>query len=248
MPSSASKNTKAEMLPARQKELTALCEALGIAMQQLQLLDMALTHTSYAYESKRNPRPPHNQRLEFLGDSVLSLVVSTYLYTHYPKLDEGELSKFRAFLVCEETLAILAAENHLGEHLLLGKGEQNLDGEENPSILADAFESVLGAYYLDQGFAAVTDLLDRLLLQKIPVLTVDGIDRDYKTRFQEMVQEKGPVEITYEEVSEEGPSHNKTFVMRVLVAQKEMGRGKGRSKKEAAQRAAHEALKRWKQN
>ena len=216
---------------------------MGMTMQDLGLLNTALTHTSYAYEAKVKPRPEHNQRLEFLGDSVLSLVVSTHLYRHYPQLDEGELSKFRAFLVCEETLAQLATEMQLGKHLLLGKGELNLDGEENPSILADAFESVLGAYYLDQGFAQATELLNRLLIQRIPELTANGIDRDYKTRIQEVVQEHGPVDIVYEQVSADGPSHNRTFVMRVLVNQVERGRGRGRTKKEAEQRAAHEALK-----
>lgn len=227
----------------RQKELEGLCRQLGMVMKDLHLLDMALTHTSYAYESKKNPRPQHNQRLEFLGDSVLSLVVSTHIYKTCPQMDEGELSKLRAFLVCEETLAQLATENHLGDHLLLGKGEINLDGEENPSILADAFESVLGAYYLDQGFAKVTELLGRLLINRIPELTADGIDRDYKTRLQEVVQKDGPVEIDYEQVSAEGPSHNRIFVMRVLVNQEERGRGRGRTKKEAEQRAAREALK-----
>lgn len=227
----------------RQKELEGLCRQLGMVMKDLHLLDMALTHTSYAYESKKNPRPQHNQRLEFLGDSVLSLVVSTHIYKTCPQMDEGELSKLRAFLVCEETLAQLATENHLGDHLLLGKGEINLDGEENPSILADAFESVLGAYYLDQGFAKVTELLGRLLISRIPELTADGIDRDYKTRLQEVVQKDGPVKIDYEQVSAEGPSHNRTFVMRVLVNQEERGRGRGRTKKEAEQRAAREALK-----
>ena len=227
----------------RQKELEGLCRQLGMVMKDLHLLDMALTHTSYAYESKKNPRPQHNQRLEFLGDSVLSLVVSTHIYKTCPQMDEGELSKLRAFLVCEETLAQLATENHLGDHLLLGKGEINLDGEENPSILSDAFESVLGAYYLDQGFAKVTELLGRLLINRIPELTADGIDRDYKTRLQEVVQKDGPVEIDYEQVSAEGPSHNRTFVMRVLVNQEERGRGRGRTKKEAEQRAAREALK-----
>ncbi len=227
----------------RQKELEGLCRQLGMVMKDLHLLDMALTHTSYAYESKKNPRPQHNQRLEFLGDSVLSLVVSTHIYKTCPQMDEGELSKLRAFLVCEETLAQLATENNLGDHLLLGKGEINLDGEENPSILADAFESVLGAYYLDQGFAKVTELLGRLLISRIPELTADGIDRDYKTRLQEVVQKDGPVEIDYEQVSAEGPSHNRTFVMRVLVNQEERGRGRGRTKKEAEQRAAREALK-----
>ena len=227
----------------RQKELEGLCRQLGMEMKDLHLLDMALTHTSYAYESKKNPRPQHNQRLEFLGDSVLSLVVSTHIYKTCPQMDEGELSKLRAFLVCEETLAQLATENHLGDHLLLGKGEINLDGEENPSILADAFESVLGAYYLDQGFARVTGLLNRLLIIRIPELTVDGIDRDYKTRLQEVVQKDGPAEILYDQVSAEGPSHNRTFVMRVLVNGNELGKGRGRTKKEAEQRAAREALK-----
>ena len=227
----------------RQKELEGLCRQLGMVMKDLHLLDMALTHTSYAYESKKNPRPQHNQRLEFLGDSVLSLVVSTHIYKTCPQMDEGELSKLRAFLVCEETLAQLATENHLGDHLLLGKGEINLDGEENPSILADAFESVLGAYYLDQGFARVTGLLNRLLISRIPELTVDGIDRDYKTRLQEVVQKDGPAEILYDQVSAEGPSHNRTFVMRVLVNGNELGKGRGRTKKEAEQRAAREALK-----
>ena len=227
----------------RQKELEGLCRQLGMVMKDLHLLDMALTHTSYAYESKKNPRPQHNQRLEFLGDSVLSLVVSTHIYKTCPQMDEGELSKLRAFLVCEETLAQLATENHLGDHLLLGKGEINLDGEENPSILADAFESVLGAYYLDQGFARVTGLLNRLLISRIPELTADGIDRDYKTRLQEVVQKDGPAEILYDQVSAEGPSHNRTFVMRVLVNGNELGKGRGRTKKEAEQRAAREALK-----
>ena len=219
----------------RQKELEGLCRQLGMEMKDLHLLDMALTHTSYAYESKKNPRPQHNQRLEFLGDSVLSLVVSTHIYKTCPQMDEGELSKLRAFLVCEETLAQLATENHLGDHLLLGKGEINLDGEENPSILADAFESVLGAYYLDQGFARVTGLLNRLLISRIPELTADGI--------QEVVQKDGPAEILYDQVSAEGPSHNRTFVMRVLVNGNELGKGRGRTKKEAEQRAAREALK-----
>lgn len=174
---------------------------------------------------------------------MLSLVVSTHIYKTCPQMDEGELSKLRAFLVCEETLAQLATENHLGDHLLLGKGEINLDGEENPSILADAFESVLGAYYLDQGFARVTGLLNRLLISRIPELTADGIDRDYKTRLQEVVQKDGPAEILYDQVSAEGPSHNRTFVMRVLVNGNELGKGRGRTKKEAEQRAAREALK-----
>ena len=121
----------------REKALTQFCAGLHIVMDDLSLMDTALTHSSYAYEVTKGTRPEFNQRLEFLGDSVLSLVVSTYLYQHYPAMDEGQLSKFRAFLVCEETLAELAQEMHLGSLLLLGKGEHHLDGEKNPSILAD---------------------------------------------------------------------------------------------------------------
>ena len=230
----------------RLSELQQLCHNLGIQMDQLSLLDTALTHPSYAHEAKTHPKPRHNQRLEFLGDSVLSLVVSTYLFKNYRDLDEGELSKFRAFLVCEETLAQLAGEMQLGKHLLLGRGEQHMAGEDNPSILADAFESVLGAYYLDKGFAAAGAFLDRILIARIPELTADGIDRDYKSRLQEKVQEAGPVDIHYEQVSADGPTNHRTFVMAVKVNEVVQGCGKGRTKKEAEQRAAREALKKYK--
>ncbi len=206
-------------------------------------MDTALTHSSYAYEVKDRERPEFNQRLEFLGDSVLSLVVSTHLYCHYPAMDEGQLSKFRAFLVCEETLAELAADMKIGEYLLLGKGEQHLEGYHNPSILADAFESVMGAYYLDAGYERVAELLTRVLIDRIPELTQDGIDLDYKGRFQEKMQESGPVEITYEELETQGPPHNRVFHERVLVRGVVYGEGRGRTKKKAEQMAAREALR-----
>ena len=226
----------------RKEDLQSLCELLHITMSDLSLLDMALTHTSYAYESKKHPRPEHNERLEFLGDSVLSLVVSTYIYKKYPKNDEGFLSKLRAFLVCEATLAKLAKNVDLGEHLLLGNGELNVSGRERPSILADAFESLMGAYYLDQGFHATQKLLDGLLLKKIPDLVKEGFDLDYKTRLQEVVQKNGAIEIIYEQLEALGPAHDRTFKMRVLIDGTEYGRGSGHSKKEAEQHAARIAL------
>lgn len=229
----------------REKALTQFCAGLHIVMDDLSLMDTALTHSSYAYEVTKGTRPEFNQRLEFLGDSVLSLVVSTYLYQHYPAMDEGQLSKFRAFLVCEETLAELAQEMHLGSLLLLGKGEHHLDGEKNPSILADAFESVIGAYYLDQGYGKAAALLAELLLAKIPILTEDGIDRDYKTRFQEAAQKDGPVDIEYRLAEAQGPSHDRTFVMKVFVNNVEFGTGSGRTKKAAEQSAARVALKKF---
>jgi ribonuclease-3 len=231
------------MKQRRENDLKHLCGKLHISMHDLSLLDTALTHSSYAYEVKGLIRPEFNQRLEFLGDSVLSLVVSTYLYQQYPRMDEGELSKFRAFLVCEETLAELAADMDLGHYLLLGHGELRLDGEKNPSILADAFESVMGACYLDQGYEVVSRLLHDILISRIPELTADGIDRDYKTRFQEIVQADGPVDIRYEQSRVEGPPHNRTFFMKVFLNNQECGEGKGRTKKLAEQRAAREALR-----
>lgn len=226
----------------RKAALQALCQILALEFNDLELLNTALTHTSYANENKKVRPIEHNQRLEFLGDSVLSLVVSTYIYKKYKTKTEGELSKLRAFLVCEGTLALLAREIKLGEYLLLGKGELNLAGEDNPSILADAFEAVIGACYLDKGFEAATQLLTGLLLKKIPSLVKQGFNVDYKTSFQEEVQKNGPVEIFYEELDAQGPAHARTFFMRVLVNGQEYGQGQGHTKKEAEQHAAHMAL------
>ncbi len=226
----------------RKEELTNLCKSLNIEMHDLELMNKALTHTSYAYESKKRPRPEHNERLEFLGDSVLSLVVSTYIYDKYTKKDEGYLSKLRAFLVCETTLAVFAKKMRLGDYLLLGNGELNVSGRERPSILADAFESVVGAYYLDQGLEKVGTFLHEIILKNIGALANEGIDMDYKTRLQEEVQKNGVVDIEYEQLEATGPAHERVFTMRVLINKKEQGRGSGRTKKEAEQQAAKLAL------
>lgn len=226
----------------RSKDLEQLCDKLCITMRNLQLLDTALTHTSYAYEAKQLPRPEHNERLEFLGDSVVSVVVSTYIYAKYPDKDEGYLSKLRAFLVCEATLARLAKQVGLGEYLRLGNGELRVSGRERPSILADAFEAVVGAYYLDQGLEQVRVYLDRLLLCHVDELAQEGIYLDYKTRLQEEVQSRGAVNIVYEQLAMDGPAHDRTFTMRVVVDGLEWGRGSGHSKKEAEQHAAQVAL------
>ena len=231
------------MQDTRKEALESFLVRLGVTMQDLSLMDTALTHSSYAYECKEKVVPEFNQRLEFLGDSVLSLVVSTHLYLAYPEMDEGALSKFRAFLVCEETLAELAQDLAIGDYLLLGRGECHMGGRYNPSILADAFESVMGAYYLDAGYEKVRDLLTRVLIDKIPELTADGIDRDYKTRFQELIQAQGQTDIHYEEAGFDGPPHNRTFFMKVIVGEKTYGTGSGRTKKLAEQRAAREALR-----
>lgn len=226
----------------RREALQRFCASLQLEMDDLELLNVALTHTSYAYEAKVKPRPEDNQRLEFLGDSVLSLVVSTYIYDKYVTKDEGFLSKLRAFLVCESTLAYLAKDMKIGDYLLLGKGELNLEGEHNPSILADAFESVVGAYYLAAGLPKVEKFLYDIMLKNIENLAKDGLDFDYKTRLQEKVQQQGNADILYEELSAKGPAHAKTFTMRVLINGKEFGTGAGHSKKEAEQQAAKVTL------
>jgi ribonuclease-3 len=226
----------------RKEDLTNLCKSLDIKMHDLELMNTALTHTSYAYESKKRPHPEHNERLEFLGDSVLSLVVSTYIYDKYTKKDEGYLSKLRAFLVCETTLAVFAKKMKLGDYLLLGNGELNVSGRERPSILADAFESVVGAYYLDHGLEEVKKFLYDIILKHIDALAKEGIDMDYKTRLQEEVQKNGVVDIEYDQLEAIGPAHERIFTMRVMVNRKERGRGSGRTKKEAEQQAAKVAL------
>lgn len=234
------------MQSKRKDELLEFCGLLGITMDNLDLLNTALTHTSFAHESKEQPRPVHNERIEFLGDSVLSLIVSTYMYKHFPKLNEGELTKFRAHIVCETSLAQYAHRISLGKYLRLGKGEASSGGRERASILADAFESVLGAYYIDQGLAAAEKFLLGLMKTELDFICEHGIYSDYKTRLQEIVQRDGDVEISYELIDSSGPEHNKSFTTVVSVAGKVVGKGVGHSKKESEQHAAKSALEKLK--
>ncbi len=195
----------------RTQQLQAFCKWLGIEMHDLSLLDMALTHTSYAHEAKGDARPKHNERIEFLGDSVLSVIVSTYMYKNFPKLSEGQLTKLRAHLVCEASLFEYAKKMRLGDFLLLGRGEELSGGKERPSILADAFESVLGAYYLDQGFEKAQEYLLGMMKKEIDFICKHGICSDFKTRLQEYLQREGDVNIAYRLTGSTGPEHNKIF-------------------------------------
>lgn len=226
----------------RTQQLQAFCKWLGIEMHDLALLDKALTHTSYAHEAKGNPKPEHNERIEFLGDSVLSVIVSTYMYKNFPELAEGQLTKLRAHLVCEASLFEYAKKLRLGDFLLLGKGEEMSGGRERPSILADAFESVLGAYYLDQGFAKAQEYLLGIMQKEIDFICSHGICSDFKTRLQEYLQRDGDVEISYHLAGSTGPEHNKTFNSEVCLEGKVIGCGSGRTKKDAEQQAARDAL------
>ena len=229
----------------RREELEKLAGNLGVKFRNLALLDRALTHTSYANEAKR--KTDHNERLEFLGDAVLELASSTYLYGHFKHLPEGELTKIRASIVRSETLARLARDLKLGEHLLLGRGEEMGGGRDRQTNLEDAFEAVIGAIYEDQGWETAQDYVVRQLAHEFQQASrVGEILTDYKTTFQELVHRDPDKVITYEEVGESGPAHEKTFTCRVLVDGLAYGEGSGRSKKAAEQQAARAALARWK--
>ena len=199
----------------------------------------ALTHSSYSNENKKYN---FNERLEFLGDSVLSIVVSDYLFNNEKELPEGELTKLRASIVCEESLSEVANKINLGEYMLLGKGEEATGGRERISILADAFEAVIAAIYQD---GTIEDA-KKFILANMEYLISDArrgkIFRDYKTHLQEILQGKGENNIWYKLVDEKGPDHNKRFVMEVGINEEVLGLGEGKSKKEAEQSAAKFAL------
>lgn len=225
----------------RRAELNQLMAYLGVEMKNFALLHQALTHTSYANEA-RHSGSLHNERLEFLGDAVLDLIISECLFKRFPEIAEGELTKFRANIVCEHTLAIKAAEAKLGHYLLLGKGEALSGGRERISILADTLEAVIGAVYLDLGFATVTKMVLRLLSKEISLVETGDTLKDYKTWLQEVAQRSPENRVVYELVQQTGPDHDKVFTMQVCLNDKPMGVGVGKSKKEAEQKAARAAL------
>lgn len=214
-------------------------QIIGYTFKNKQLIYQAVTHSSYANE-KKIPGGS-NERLEFLGDSVLSIVVSDHLYTHLTHIAEGELTKLRASLVCEKSLHIFAQQIHLGDFLLLGKGEENTGGRERPSILADAFEAVIAAIYLDGGLEAASRHILRFMPKDVQHQKTPAFN-DFKTILQEIVQKNPEEKVEYILAGEEGPDHNKRFVVEVCLNSNVIGRGKGRSKKEAEQLAAKEAL------
>jgi len=216
-------------------------ETLQYTFQNSELLQEALTHSSYANE-KNATRLQHNERLEFLGDSVLSLVVSDYLFHRFPNLPEGELTKVRAAVVCEPTLAEHAQKWQLGEYISFGRGEAQTGGRKRPSILADAFEAVVAAVYLDGGFIKAQRLVLTTLEHAIQDAVGGKIFTDYKTALQEWVQARQQQKISYEIVDAKGPDHKKSFSFYVFLDERSMGQGEGRSKKEAEQAAAKMAL------
>ncbi len=213
---------------------------IGYQFQNKELLRQALTHSSYANETK-GPPIGQNERLEFLGDSVLSLTVANELYHKYPDFPEGELTRMRSALVCEKTLHILAKEIHLGQYLYLGKGEEATGGRERPSVLADAYEAVIASIYLDGGLDAARWFILTRMHQQM-VMHSQDIPRDYKSALQEIVQQNPEERLTYVLADESGPDHNKSFTVEIYLNRNRISSGTAASKKEAEQRAAKEAL------
>ncbi len=214
-------------------------EKIGYTFRDRTLLENALNHSSYANEH-REKRMPSNERLEFLGDSILGLVVADHLYRTRPDLPEGDLTRIRAALVCENSLVEVAAYLDLGAHLKLGKGEESGGGRHRPSIQADAVEAVLAAVYLDGGIGQVRKLIHDLVLNREKEKTAAG--RDYKTALQEIIQRENGQVLAYHLIGESGPDHAKVFEMEVLLNGTSIGAGEGKSKKEAEQAAAKTAV------
>ena len=213
--------------------------AIGYRFRNIALLQNALTHSSYANERWHNSLKS-NERLEFLGDSVLGMVVAEYLYRTFPDRPEGELTRMRADMVCEKTLASVAARIDLGQHLLLGNGEEQGGGRTRDSILADAVESVIAASFLDGGMAAARGIIEKFILVEAPVKKLHNAD--YKTALQELVQQKKNQTLTYSLTGESGPDHDKHFEVEVRLNGAVIGTGSGSSKKRAEQMAAKAAL------
>lgn len=217
--------------------LAAFEEAIGYQFKDKSLFKQALTHKSYSFE---HGACRHNERLEFLGDSVLAAVVAHRLFETYPEEDEGRLSKMKAALVARSALARWASSIGLGAQLLLGSGEESTGGRERPSMLADALEALIGAVYLDGGYAQASRMIQRLCLDR----ESEVLETDHKSRLQELLQKRHKTPPEYRLVKASGPDHDKTFSVAVHLGSKQLGVGRGKSKKEAEQEAALDALKR----
>ena len=223
--------------------LSDLEKKIGYRFQEFSLLEHAMRHSSFCNEQKMD-KLQNNERMEFLGDAVLELVTSEFLYTKYPKMPEGEATRKRASMVCEQTLALCAKELELGSYLFLGKGEELTGGRERASVTSDALEALIGAIYLDGGFTNAKEFIEKYVL--------NGIEEkqlffDSKTIFQEMMQSVTNEAIHYELIGQEGPDHCKTFSMELFVGERSAGKGTGKSKKAAEQAAAYDAIKKIKQ-
>lgn len=239
-PKQEMKKPNSSLPVAIRKKFDELEQQLGIQFTNRNLLYNAFTHSSYVNEHRRK-KFTDNERLEFLGDAVLELGVSRYLYATEPTKSEGELTKLRAAIVCEPSLVKFSIELDFGNYILLGKGEEQTGGRMRPALLADVFEAFIGALYLDQGMEAVTAILERVVFPKIGDGAFSHVT-DYKSRLQEIVQQTNNGQLIYEVVEEKGPAHAKKFITVVRLSEEQLGTGIGKSKKEAEQEAARHAI------
>jgi ribonuclease III len=223
----------------RKKELKEFLKKIGARFNNFNLLNLSLSHRSYVNETKNGDQ--NNERLEFLGDSVLGMVITEYLYKFYPDLNEGELARIKSFVVSEDVLSKITKSINLNDYILIGKGEEVSGGRSKKTILADAFEAFLGSYYLDTNFNKVRDFILKHFKFEIELVINNKHEKDYKTLLQEYVQKKHKVCPVYVLKSENGPEHDKTFYMEVFIRDKLIGAGDGKSKKDAEKVAAKHA-------
>ena len=219
-------------------ELLKLEKEIGYEFKNKHLLENALTHTSYAYEKKKKS----NEKLEFLGDSILEFISSEYIFNKYPNLKEGEMTKVRASVVCEKSLHEIAKMHNFSDFLYLGKSERTLAKEVRPAIMADSVEAIIAAIFLDGGLEQARDFILKNLAEPIENATKHIGQKDYKTVLQEILQKNGNVDIEYEIIDEKGPDHEKIFTAEVIVNEKVLAIGEGKSKKLAEMQAAQKAL------
>jgi len=217
-------------------------KVIGVVFEDKRLLDTALTHSSYANQHKNMA---YNEKLEFLGDAVLQLAITEYIFKSFPEKSEGELTKLRALIVCEASLYNVAMNWNLGKYIRMSKGEEITGGRERAALLADGVEAVIAAVYLDQGMDTAKAFVVRNFLEIIDMANKNEIVLDYKTSLQEILQENGEIEIKYELIRYEGPPHRRKFYSKVVIDDIIMGKGEGYSKKESEQLAAKDALEKY---
>ncbi|MBM7094140.1 MULTISPECIES: ribonuclease III [Alteribacter] len=231
---------KIQITKEQKEDYKQFLHSLGFEFENEDLFIQAFTHSSYVNEHRIRPHDD-NERLEFLGDAVLELAISQFLFKTFDSMSEGEMTKLRAAIVCEPSLAKFAGELDFGEHVLLGKGEEMTGGRTRPALLADVFESFIGALYLDQGLDAVYRFLEENVYPKVKQGAFSHM-MDFKSQLQEYIQREGHGQVQYRIVQEKGPAHCREFVSEVWLEEENLGNGTGRSKKEAEQHAAQKAL------
>lgn len=231
--------------PAELDRFAELEKLIGLAFLNKDFLKQALIHRSYINEALDGAELEHNERIEFLGDAILEMVITEYLFRQYPQYNEGELTSFRAATVRTTSLAATAEKLQLGDFVYMSKGEERTGGRHRPYILANTFESLLGAIYLDQGLEVVKTFLEKVLIPKIKNIVENRLDIDFKSKLQELAQEKSGVTPSYHLLSAIGPDHAKEFSMCVKIGEMVCGEGKGKNKQEAEENAALQAIQNW---